>query len=288
MKNVEKIITIIVVLCLFGYTLVSELLPEIKKNLGSSDSLLLPSNYEDIIEFKINNNSNFAVVTKENKIIHLLFFSEDTICLYNKNIENKKISDALYQIITILLDENILTNNSEVLLTQYENISYKRVKELFIEILSSKSITINISEKKSLLKGKINDLGIKISESEKYLITELDMYSKEIIDKSKKEVNKPAEELVTKEQATEYANNVYQKLTNYVITNNIVEQKQESAALPIHLIPATPTGDIYPSINSWYYVTNKEVYAYIRFDITNSTYDFCYQGSTTAFKEGVC
>ena len=50
MKNVEKIITIIVVLCLFGYTLVSELLPEIKKNLGSSDSLLLPSNYEDIIK----------------------------------------------------------------------------------------------------------------------------------------------------------------------------------------------------------------------------------------------
>lgn len=286
MKNIEKIITLIIVLILFGYTLVSEILPKIKNNLGSSDSLLLPSSYEDIVEFKINNNFNFAVVTKGNKIIHLLFFNEEASCLYNKNIENKSISNALYEIVEILLDKNILTNNSEVLLTKYENKSYKNIKTLFINILSSKNITINLSEKTSSIKSKLQDLGKTPSENEKYLITELDMYSKEIINRKKEEPIKKDD--FTKEEIVEYANNVYQKLTNYVITNNIVEQDRTSAALPIHLIPATTNADVYPSINSWYYVTNKEVYAYIRFEFNNSSYDFCYQGSISAFKEGEC
>ena len=43
MKYIEKIITIIVVLCLLGYTIISELLPEMERNFGSSDTLLLPS-----------------------------------------------------------------------------------------------------------------------------------------------------------------------------------------------------------------------------------------------------
>ena len=91
-----------------------------------------------------------------------------------------------------------------------------------------------------------------------------------------------------KEQAKEYANNVYKKLENYVITNNIGEQDKNDTSLPINLIPASSDNAIYPNLDSWYYIKNKQVFAYIAIDTKDQTYGWCYNGGIDNYKEGEC
>lgn len=288
MKKNEKLTILIAIISLLIYVLTNEIIPKIKTNLGSSDNLLLPSNYEDMTEFKINHSQNFAMVTNKNKVVHLLFFTEDSLCLYNQNIENNNIIDAVNKITDILISNNLLMDNSTIEIIKYENITYSEIKSTFIKNITSKNIPIVFTETATTLEKKINSLGLS-KEKEEYMITQLDLYSKDIIDKYKdNKKNLEKKECISEQEAQEYANNVYQKLTNYVITNNIVEQERTSAALPIHLIPASLDGNIYPSINSWYYITDKKVYAYIKFDSLNTTYDFCYQGSIDVLKKGEC
>jgi hypothetical protein len=55
------------------------------------------------------------------------------------------------------------------------------------------------------------------------------------------------------------------------------------------MIPADDEFKYYPSINSWYYVNDKKVYAYIEFVIDdNNIKSYCYNGSIDLVKEGVC
>jgi hypothetical protein len=55
------------------------------------------------------------------------------------------------------------------------------------------------------------------------------------------------------------------------------------------MIPGDDEFKYYPSINSWYYVKDKKVYAYIEFVISdNKVKGYCYNGSIDLVKEGVC
>ena len=102
------------------------------------------------------------------------------------------------------------------------------------------------------------------------------------------EIIKPEALKLTEEQAKEYANNVYKKLENYVITNNIGEQDKNDTSLPINLIPASSDNTIYPNLDSWYYIKNKQVFAYIAIDTKDQTYGWCYNGGIDNYKEGEC
>ena len=123
------------------------------------------------------------------------------------------------------------------------------------------------------------------------LISKLDIYSKNIISRyktSSNDYNSTKSKSITKEQSKEYANNVYQKLENYVITNNIEEQDRYDTSLPINLIPASSDNTIYPNLDSWYYIKNKQVFAYIAIDTKDQTYGWCYSGGIDNYKEGEC
>ena len=86
-----------------------------------------------------------------------------------------------------------------------------------------------------------------------------------------------------------YSDNIYNKITNYINMNNISNLDINDTTLVISMISADEEFTHYPSINSWYYVKDKKVYAYIEFVISdNKVKGYCYNGSIDLVKEGVC
>ena len=91
---------------------------------------------------------------------------------------------------------------------------------------------------------------------------------------------------INDETAKMYADSIYEKITKYKNDNQITNQEISSSNLPIYLIPADATGIIYPTLESWYYIEEGKVYAYIV--IEEEQYHFCYQGEINKVKEGEC
>ena len=58
--------------------------------------------------------------------------------------------------------------------------------------------------------------------------------------------------------------------------------------LPIEKVLANKDLTIYPSSESWYYIKNHKVYAYINFTGLTDDYEFCYNGSIEKMKRGKC
>ncbi len=290
-EKLQTRLTIIAVIVIIIIGIFLKGIPELKKTLGSSDKFITSKNYDDMVEFDINNNLNFAVVIQSKKINHILMFNEESVILYNQDIENNSISKSISMITNLLINSNNLTQTSQVTLTSYENKYYNEVKQSFINELKSNNYNnITILEKQTTLEKKVKRLEIEYSKKDD-LISKLDIYSKNIISSAKTNENSYSateSKTISKEQAKEYANNVYKKLENYVITNNIGEQDKNDTSLPINLIPASSDNTIYPNLDSWYYIKNKQVFAYIAIDTKDQTYGWCYNGGIDNYKEGEC
>ena len=290
-EKIQSRLTIIVLIVIIIVGIFLKGIPELKESLGSSDKFITEKNYEDMVEFDINNNLNFAVVIKSNKINHIFMFNEQSVILYNQDIENNSIKKSISMITNLLINSNNLTQSSQVTLTSYENKNYDEVKQSFINELKSNNFNnITILEKKTTIEKKVERLEIEYSKKDD-LISKLDIYSKNIISSAKTTENTYStteSKSISKEQAKEYANNVYKKLENYVITNNIGEQDKNDTSLPINLIPASSDNTIYPNLDSWYYIKNKQVFAYIAIDTKDQTYSWCYNGGIDNYKEGEC
>ena len=290
-EKIQSRLTIIVLIVIIIVGIFLKGIPELKESLGSSDKFITEKNYEDMVEFDINNNLNFAVVIKSNKINHIFMFNEQSVILYNQDIENNSIKKSISMITNLLINSNNLTQTSQVTLTSYENKNYDEVKQSFINELKSNNFNnITILEKQTTIEKKVERLEIEYSKKDD-LISKLDIYSKNIISSAKTTENTYStmeSKSISKEQAKEYANNVYKKLENYVITNNIGEQDKDDTSLPINLIPASSDNTIYPNLDSWYYIKNKQVFAYIAIDTKDQTYSWCYNGGIDNYKEGEC
>lgn len=290
-EKIQSRLTIIVLIVIIIVGIFLKGIPELKESLGSSDKFITEKNYEDMVEFDINNNLNFAVVIKSNKINHIFMFNEQSVILYNQDIENNSIKKSISMITNLLINSNNLTQSSQVTLTSYENKNYDEVKQSFINELKSNNFNnITILEKQTTIEKKVERLEIEYSKKDD-LISKLDIYSKNIISSAKTTENTYStmeSKSISKEQAKEYANNVYKKLENYVITNNIGEQDKDDTSLPINLIPASSDNTIYPNLDSWYYIKNKQVFAYIAIDTKDQTYSWCYNGGIDNYKEGEC
>ena len=290
-EKLQTRLTIIALIVIIIIGIFLKGIPELKKTLGSSDKFITSKNYDDMVEFDINNNLNFAVVIQSKKINHILMFNEESVILYNQDIENNSISKSISMITNLLINSNNLTPTSQVTLTSYENKYYNEVKQSFINELKSNNYNnITILEKQTTLEKKVKRLEIEYSKKDD-LISKLDIYSKNIISSAKTNENSYStteSKTISKEQAKEYANNVYKKLENYVITNKIGEQEKNDTSLPINLIPASSDNTIYPNLDSWYYIKNKQVFAYIAIDTKDQTYGWCYNGGIDNYKEGEC
>ena len=290
-EKLQTRLTIIALIVIIIIGIFLKGIPELKKTLGSSDKFITSKNYDDMVEFDINNNLNFAVVIQSKKINHILMFNEESVILYNQDIENNSISKSISMITNLLINSNNLTPTSQVTLTSYENKYYNEVKQSFINELKSNNYNnITILEKQTTIEKKVKRLEIEYSKKDD-LISKLDIYSKNIISSAKTNENSYSttkSKTISKEQAKEYANNVYKKLENYVINNNIGEQDKNDTSLPINLIPASSDNTIYPNLDSWYYIKNKQVFAYIAIDTKDQTYGWCYNGGIDNYKEGEC
>lgn len=290
-EKLQTRLTIIALIVIIIIGIFLKGIPELKKTLGSSDKFITSKNYDDMVEFDINNNLNFAVVIQSKKINHILMFNEESVILYNQDIENNSISKSISMITNLLINSNNLTPTSQVTLTSYENKYYNEVKQSFINELKSNNYNnITILEKQTTIEKKVKRLEIEYSKKDD-LISKLDIYSKNIISSAKTNENSYStteSKSISKEQAKEYANNVYKKLENYVINNNIGEQDKNDTSLPINLIPASSDNTIYPNLDSWYYIKNKQVFAYIAIDTKDQTYGWCYNGGIDNYKEGEC
>lgn len=282
----KKIIVILEILIIgvafLAYTF-KEAIPEYKKSIGSSDKFINTDIYNKMYEFNIDNKINFSIIIDENNnIYHMFFFDKESTCLANKNIENNKLEEGLKKIYIGLIEKDYLTNTSNINIIRYdnkENIIYDIVSNLnrFYNIKGN----INISD--STIENKINEL--KLDSIEESYLKDLDLYSKEYIRLTKNVVLSKEESINTRE----YSDNVYSKITNYMNMNGISNLNTNDTTLVINMIPGDEEHKYYPSINSWYYVKDKKVYAYIEFIINdNNVKGYCYEGSIDLVKEGVC
>lgn len=286
----NKIEIIIVFILLIG-ALLFKFIPEYRDAQGSSDSYINSDSFDDIIEIKIDNKPNFAIVTQKDSIEGIFFFDKESLCLYNQNIEKSTIEDGVDSIVEILIENSYLKASSTITFTKYTDVSYVIVTNAFKNKLSNLGIAANYEEISSSLETKAKSLDITETDSEQ-IIKQLELYSKDIVRHSKNNVSENGQSPITSEitetQAKEYANNVYKKIENYASDNNITNQEVSNTILPITLIPANQSGTMFPDSTSWYYIKDSKVYAYISFTNDNKVYSYCYQASIDEYKKGQC
>lgn len=285
MKKYGKLLfEIIVVFIAIIYVMITMVIPDIKKSQGSSDSFIKSSKYSNFIEVKIDNKTDFAIITdKEGKIYHLFFFDNTAVFLYNQNIENRSISSGLERIVAILIENQLLNSNSSIEVIRDNDKYYSEFKNNFINLLNKYSINNSIIEKTQSIDIKANELEMD-SNSISELLLEMDFYSKEIV----KDSNISISEEMNSNNSLKYANKVYKKIESDIYQKNITNISKDEVDIAITLIPGDSNNKYYPTSNSWYYVKDKKVYAYIEFINDNQKYSYCYNGSIDIRMEGEC
>lgn len=288
----KKIIFILEILLIIGasiYYIIAEVLPEYREKFGSSDTFLKTDDYKNMIEFKIDKTVNFSLLlNNQKKIFHIMFFDKNSICLYNKDIENKDVDIALEEVIKILIENDYLKSSSIVSITRYDDYLYDYFKNILIVTLEIYHLNTNILEDKSSLMEKATELELKPIKDQKKILSNMDYYSKEF-PRSLNTVSNNNDDIILSENTSKrVTNNVYKKIEEFVLKNDIKYLDQNNTDLVISLIPADSTGKYYPSSNSWYYVKDGKVYAYIEIIDNNKSYSYCYRGSIDLVTEGEC
>lgn len=276
-----KIIKILVIVFIIVLTIVLKTVPELKKMLGSSDNFINYNDYEATIGIRTTTGTNVILVIESNKVTNIIFLDNTALCLYNKDIENKDIKTALNKIINTLISNQNISDNSIILVKYSDNKYYEEVKKALGKLLNVEEINETLQQTAKLYQG------IEIYEDDKLELQSLDTYSKRLIkDYKNAQIVEEIENKMTEEEATTYAKRVYEKLNYYA--QDVENQAKESTELPIIQIPANPELTIYPTSESWYYIKNHQVYAYIKFKSSPKDYDFCYNGNINNMKKGKC
>lgn len=284
-KKLIIIAEIVFVVIAVGYYTVKELIPDFKKQFGSSDRIVNPEKCTNIIEIKINDDVDYIyLLDNEEKIYHIIFLSPSSLVLYNKNIENNNYDIVNKKSIEQFIKNNYLKTDSKISVTRYNNDNYIKYKDSLLSILKYYNINTNIIENESDFVEMSKKIGVEPSSKSK-MISELDYYSKELINNNSN--NNLKNIVLDKDNSKKFSNNVYKKIEKYIQSNNIENMDMKDTRLIISTIPADDNAKYYPSINSWYYVKNKRIYAYIEFE-ENNKYSYCYKGSIDSVYEGEC
>lgn len=283
-----SIISIIVVIMVAIFLIVFKIVPDLKKIKGSSDNFIDYDNIDTVVGIKTPTNIDFLLVISEEKVTNILFLSNNALCLYNQDIENKTLDIALKNVTLILKEQDII---GLTLIKYPHNKLYAKVKEILAK-------NISIEESTDTYQSLSNNLDIIIYEDNLEQLKTIESYSKNLIRVYKN--TKTLEELTQKDSANnkpdsntdstsdikKAADHVYKKLSTYA--QNVMNQEKNSPNLLITEIPANNELTLYPSDQSWYYIKDHNVYAYINFKLATKTYDFCYNGSIKNIKEGKC
>ena len=278
MKNkLLIIIEVIIVIVMFIWYTTTTLIPELKQKFGSSDTFINSNLYNNMIELKIDNTNFILVLDKNNKIYHIFFLDKTSLSLYNQNIENNTIDDSLNKTIELLINNDLLKQESTIVVTRYNDNNYDKFINSLNTILNKYHIDKEIIEKENTIETKAKELGISSD------LIEFDYYSKNISGIGNKKTD-----ITINKDYKELSNNVYKKIEEYVYNNDIDNLSKDNTELLINYIPSDKSLKYYPTNNSWYYVEDKKIYAYIELDIDGQVKGFCYQGSIDLRSEGVC
>ncbi|MBQ2909262.1 MAG: hypothetical protein IJE53_00475 [Bacilli bacterium] len=290
-EKYKNILQIVIVFILIICALIFNVIPEYKASQGSSDKYIDTENYTDIVEVKVNNKPNFALIITDNQISNILFFDQESLCLYNQNIEGTSIKDGTNKIIELLITNDYLKQDYFLILTKYKNKSYEKTKQYLLTALQDLSVTVNVQEESSSIEQKAKENNITYKD-EISSLKEIELLSKDIVRQHNNDVsyqstiNKP--ENITQDNSREYTDTVYKKIESYMRSNNITNQTIDNQTLEITKIPANSRGNVFPDSTSWYYIEDSKVYAYISITINNNNYSYCYQASIDVYKKGQC
>ena len=293
MLNKKALFILELLLIVMGllYFTIKDAIPAYKSNFGSSDKFINTSKYKNLIEVRIDNRINFGLIINDsNKIYGILFFDKNSICLYNQNVENKDLEKSLDKIITILIENNYLKANSIIDIIRYNDEDYKEfISE--VTVLNSKyKINPIINELENSLEVKGRELGLSGS-TDNEILQSLDFYSKQLVSNFKNNISnnkKDSSLILTTLNSRTLSDNVYKKIENYILVNNLNDLDKGNNLLIITSIPADSSDTYYPTSNSWYYTKNKKTYAFIELCDGSNCYRYCYNGTIDAIKEGTC
>ncbi len=274
MKKQYLIEVAITMILLVGVVLF-KFLPEYRQEYGSSDSLIY-TDLSRLVEIKIDGVDFGYAYNDENKVRAIIFFNNNSTVLYNKNIENLSIDEALTKSLDILYNYKMIRENSIISIIKYQedNIDYKTIIE---KNLTNK---VNYSYEEQL--SSLNTIKERFNISEEdtsRIIYRLVLQSKEVARSAKNN---------DKTSYKEYTDNVYRQLVKYKDTNNIYNEEKDNHTIDISLIPADEDLTMFPTPNSYFYINEGMVFAYIEIDIEGNIISYCYNGNINNYDEGVC
>lgn len=263
-NKVINIISFLIILIAAIVLIIYKYYPEYKASVGSSDNYVDTDSYKEIVTISMQSGPEFTLVTnKKDKISNILFTNQDSLCLYNKNIEDQDLNDSIDGIIKILYNNKYLTNE-EITITSYNSTSklknklINKIKKDYSSIpIIEDTLTLTIDEQKEFLQEKTRESRRNIKNLKEETLVESNSSS------------------LNEEVAYMYADNICQKLSVYA--SRITNQEKSSQNYPIQLISGEADKNIYPSAKSWYYIVNGEVLGYINFKSDKYDYSYCCQ-----------
>ena len=271
----QYLIEVAITMVLLVGVVLFKFLPEYRQEYGSSDSLIY-TDLSRLVEIKIDGIDFGYAYNDENKVRAIIFFNNNSTVLYNKNIENLSIDEALTKSLDVLYNNKMIRENSIITIIKYQedSIDYKSIVD---NNLTNK---INYSYDEQL--SSLNTIKERFNISEEdtsRIIYRLVLQSKEVARSSKNN---------DKTSYKEYTDNVYRQLVKYKDTNNIYNEEKDNHTIDISLIPADEDLTMFPTPNSYFYINEGMIFAYIEIDIEGNIISYCYNGNINNYDEGVC
>ena len=279
----KLLLEIIIFIGLLIYVVITIVIPRYNEIFGSSDKFINTRKYKSLVEFKVGETNFGIILDKDYTVYHILYFDNTSICLYNQDLENNNLDSTSNQIIRKLIENNYLKVDTPILITTYEDEYSKKAITVFKKYLNKYKLKNKISYTKNDLITKAKSVSQDSITSDSYALVILDLYSKDMINNNETKV-----EDITEKQAKEYTNNVYKKIEIFMYDSNIKDLKDNNEELDITKIPGDESKIYFPTKNSYFYIKNSKVYAYIEINDLNNTYGYCYNGSIDDYQKGVC
>lgn len=278
------IVIFIVIILIVGKMTFKNIILELSGNVS-----LDTENYLTAVE--VNSNAEFILLFNKNKkVSNIIYLNDNSVkSLYEKKIEGKTIEEAMKIIIENLSRNDIFDDNKNIILVDYGNTEiFSKVLEEINKEFVIYGINKTITNDYSKIEEKLLDLNLNRKNNIKKDLKTLYYHSLDIINEYKKIDNDGTSNNINEEKMAEYAMNIYNKLLIY--SKNIINQsKDDLSGIDITTINATKDykNDLYVTKNSWYYIQDNKVYAYINFNYNNNNYDYCFNGNNS-YINGQC
>lgn len=281
------VLEVLIILIITIYLAVTKVIPEYQNSTGSSERFFQSKNYETGIEVNVvTGPSFFLVINSENEVTNIFIENEKAGAIANQEIEGKKVNKAIPEIFQKLIEANLIDNQVINIVNYNDQAVYRKVISLVQQSLEKQSKTAQIIESNSTLQDKAKSLNMEEQEDSQ-ILWRLYLNSTEIIDGLPKSTTSTTHVSINKENASVYADTIYQKLVTYMMNANVQNQEKNDMTMPIQYIPGNNDNSVYASSTSWYYIKDYKVYAEITIK-GESSYTFCYMGSSTNKEEGIC